>query len=349
MVSSLQKARAASCALVPLYNLGLRPFEPLFRNAHLATIAGNYWPRPDVEGRWPVEAVVHRTEPEVQVLVHVQRPEGPLKGEIVLVHGLEGSSAAGYARSMAYAALERGYAVDRFNMRGCGGTEHLALSSYHAGQTSDLLAVLRERRGAGAAPLFLVGYSLGGNVALKLAGELGAAARDLLAGVCAVSAPIDLAACAAALAEPRNFLYQDRFLSRLKERIRRRHLQAPEIYTLEHLPKIRTIADFDDHYTARLFGFGTAANYFRTQSSNQFLERIEVPALLVQAKDDPLIPFPVYDHPSFVKNPNLRLVAVEHGGHLGFLSRRSPRFWLDGLLMDWVEAQRNKAAATRVS
>jgi hypothetical protein len=98
--------------------------------------------------------------------------------------------------------------------------------------------------------------------------------------------------------------------------------------------------DFDDHYTAPLFGFGTAANYFATQSSNQFLERIRVPALLVQAKDDPLIPYAVYDHPAFAGNPRLKLLSVEHGGHLGFLSRRNPRFWVDGVALDWMEGQR---------
>ncbi|HEY6346798.1 MAG TPA: alpha/beta fold hydrolase [Bryobacteraceae bacterium] len=334
----------------------MRPFQPLFRNPHLATIAGNFWRRPETERRWPAESLVLRTEPEVEVLLRLQRPARQPKGEIVLVHGLEGSSEAGYARSMACASLERGYAVLRFNLRGCGGDQlplarghaaSAALSNYHAGQTSDLLYVLRERSRLNGAPLFLVGYSLGGNVALKLVGELGEEARALLEGVCAVSVPIDLAACAAALERPENFLYQDRFVRRLKQRIRRRHRQAPDLYTLEHLPHIRTITDFDNHYTARLFGFGTAANYFRTQSSNQFLDRIRTPTLIVQAKDDPLIPFSVFDHSVFTRNPYLRLLAVEHGGHLGFLSRRRPRFWLDQVVMDWVEeTARPRAAAT---
>jgi len=274
----------------------------------------------------------------VRVLALLQHPDGPPKGEIVLVHGLEGSSEAGYARSMAYAALQRGYGVLRFNLRGCGN-DGLALSNYHAGQTSDLLAVLRQRIRSTNPPLFLVGYSLGGNVALKLAGELGELAPDLLAGLCAVSVPIDLAVCATALERPSNFIYQNRFVRRLKARIRRRHAQAPHLYTLEHLSKIRTITDFDNCYTAPLFGFGTAENYFRTQSSNQFLDHIRVPTLVVQAKDDPLIPFEVFDHPAFHRNPYLRLMAVDHGGHLGFLSRRRPRFWLDSLLMDWIQSR----------
>lgn len=310
----------------------------MFRNPHLATIAGNFWSRPKSELRWPVRAGRYCTEPDVEILVHSQFPDSP-RGEIVMVHGLEGSSDSGYARSMAHAALEAGYAAHRVNLRSCGGTESLALSNYHSGQTGDVLFFLRERRRESALPIFLAGYSLGGNVSLKLAGELGESARDLLAGVCAVSTPIDLASCAEALGKRENYLYAQRFLERLKEKIRVRNRQAPAIYTLDHLPKIRTIYDFDDYYTARLFGFGTAANYYRTQSSNQYLEKIRVPTLIVVAKDDPLVPFAVYDHPAFRQNPCLTLVAVEHGGHLGFLARHRPRFWLDSLLVDWIEKQ----------
>ena len=138
-------------------------------------------------------------------------------------------------------------------------------------------------------------------------------------------------------------------MARLKDRIRRRHLQAPDIYTLEHLPKIRTIIDFDNYYTAPLFGFGTAANYFRTQSSNQFLERIQIPTLLVQAKDDPLFPSPIYDHPAFSQNPHLRLIAAEHGGHVGFIARHRPRFWLDEVAWTGWKKSRTSRQAARVS
>lgn len=335
-MNNLVQYIGGSIAILAL-QCGLRPFVPFFKNPHLATIAGNFWPRPKSKHRWPVETRDYETEPGVRVRVHAQKPKGPVRGELILVHGLEGSSNAGYARSMSYAALEAGYATHRMNLRSCGGTEALALSNYHSGQTSDVLHVIRERRRESGVPLFLAGFSLGGNVTLKLAGELGESARELLAGICAVSTPIDLASCATALGKRENIIYDRRFLIALKRKIRKRSRQAPEMYTCAHLSKIRTIYDFDDFYTAKLFGFGTAANYYRTQSSNQYLERIRVPALLVIAKDDPLVPFEVYDHPAFRKNPCLRLVAVEHGGHLGFLARGRPRFWLDGLVLDWLE------------
>lgn len=322
----------------------MRSFVPLFRNAHLTTFAGNYWRRRLDEKRFPVQAKLCETEPGVQVLVHSQHPAEAPAAELILVHGLEGSSEAGYARSLAQAALEAGFAVHRYNMRSCGGTEHLSGKTlYHSGQTGDLLAVLRQHDWQ--APVFLAGFSLGGNVVLKLAGELGEAAKDLIAGVSAISTPIDLAACVKQLDRRSNYIYARRFVSRLKQRIQLKEKLTPGLFQLADLSRVKTIYDFDDLFTAPAFGFGTADNYYATQSSNQFLDRIRVPALLVQAKDDPLIPFEVYRHPSFSRNPYLRLLAVEHGGHLGFLSKTRPRFWLDQVLLEWMERVRNKVPA----
>jgi len=301
------------------------------------------------EKRFPVEARFYETEPEVQVLVHSQRPAGAPLAEIIMVHGLEGSSDAGYARSLAQAALVAGYAAHRFNMRSCGGTEHLSGKAlYHSGQTSDLLAVLRQIKSD--APVFLAGFSLGGNVVLKLAGELGESAKELVAGVTAVSTPIDLAACAQRLQAPVNFIYSNRFLRRLKQRVRLKDRLRPGTFGLAdlNLGSLKSVYEFDDKVTARAFGFGTADNYYATQSANQFLDRIRVPALLVQAKDDPLIPFEVYNHPAFARNPWLRLFAVDHGGHLGFVAKTKPRFWLDEVLVQWMEKVRNKMPADLV-
>src|SRR5689334_8527080 len=191
----------------------MRPFEPLFTNPHLQTIASHFWPRDGGERRFPIQTRHYRTEPDVEVLVESQRPDGPLRGEIVLVHGLEGSGSASYVRSLAGAALARGFAAHRFHMRTCGGTENLCDTLYHAGLTSDLLAVIREF----SSPVALVGFSLGGNVVLKLAGELGEDARRWIRAVCAVSTPLDLAACARRIHCRDNWLYERRFVRKMKE------------------------------------------------------------------------------------------------------------------------------------
>lgn len=283
------------------------------------------------------------------MLVHEQRPPRSALGEIVMVHGLEGSSGAGYIRSMSQLALEHGYAVHRKNMRSCGGTEALCKTMYHAGLTADTLEVIRSIRREQNNPVYLIGYSLGGNVALKLTGELSDAAIGVLDGVVAVSTPIDLAASVRKMSRFQNRIYESRFLSRLKERIRRRALSMPGAYDIDRLDACRSVYEFDDRITAPFFGFNTADNYYATQSSSRFLHRIRVPTLLIQAKDDPLIPFESYDDPVIRDNPNIRLVAPEHGGHLGFVSRRAPRFWVDRVILGWITEIRNERASQLLS
>jgi predicted alpha/beta-fold hydrolase len=317
----------------------LRPFQPLIANPHVLTIAGNFWSRKLDTLRFPVEAKLYETEPGIQVLVQSQRPSGHVKGEIVLVHGLEGSGEAGYMRSLAQAGLESGFAVNRFHLRTCGGTEHLCRTLYHAGLTSDLLAILREYQKQGRTPVHLVGFSLGGNMVLKLAGELSHRAGDLIADVCAVSTPIDLAACAERMNEWDNRLYQERFLKRMRKR-----LIATGRSHRSEVRRLRSIFELDDRFTAPSFGFRSAGHYYSTQSSKDFLHAIRVPALVIQAKDDTFVPFRIFAHAAFSENPSLQLLTPDHGGHLGFISRRRPRFWVDQVVLEWISGHLQEPA-----
>lgn len=307
------------------------PFVPIVTNPHLLTILGNFWPRKLDFSAFAYKEKLYRTGPDVQVLVQTNTPAHPV-GEVVMVHGLEGGGDSGYMRTLAHAAVSRGFVAHRFHMRTCGGTAHLCKTLYHAGLTSDLLAflhILRPERPT--LPIFVTGFSLGGNVALKLAGELGENARGLLAGVCSVSAPIDLSASARRLGKIDNRLYENRFVSRMRAR-----LIETGRYSREQLAPLKSIYAIDDKITAPSFDFGTADNYYATQSANNFLDRIRIPALLIQAKDDSFIPFSSYEHPAFGRNPYLQLIATEHGGHMGFLSRHAPRFWVDTTIMNWI-------------
>jgi uncharacterized protein len=311
------------------------PFIPLFRNPHLQTILAHYWKRPAGETRWPTSRRLFRTEPGVEVLVETQRPDGRARGEMVMVHGLEGSGQGVYMRSLAAAALAAGFAAHRFNLRTCGGTGHLCQTLYHAGLTGDLLAVLRQLHaegGEGRTPAILVGFSLGGNVVLKLAGELGEAAPALIQAVCGVSTPLDLAACARRMTQPENRIYQHRFVARMKARLR-----ATGRYRPEDLQGLHTVMQVDDRFTAPSFGFGNAANYYRTQSARVYLSSLRVPTLLIQAKDDPMVPFESFETPEVRENDRIRVLAPDHGGHLGFLARGPARFWVDAAVMEWVE------------
>jgi predicted alpha/beta-fold hydrolase len=319
---------------------GPLPFAPVFSNPHLLTILGHYWPRHYDAARYPMERRLIRTDEHTQVLVQTQRPAGDPLGEVVLLHGLEGGGDAGYMRSMAWRALEAGFVAHRFHMRTCGGTESLCRTLYHAGLTSDLRAFLEQTNAPGRGrPVFLIGFSLGGNVCLKLAGELGE--TNLIDGVCAISTPIDLRACARRIGQRDNRLYERRFVERMKRR-----LAATGRYSPADLRDARSLYEIDDRITAPSFGFRDAEEYYATQSAKNFLDRIRVPALVIQAKDDTFIPFETFHHPAFATSPNLRLLATEHGGHLGFIARAGQRFWVDEAAMEFVgSVMRRQAAA----
>jgi predicted alpha/beta-fold hydrolase len=321
----------------------LRPFAPFFGNPHLSTLAGNFWPRFIDERRFPSRPVYYQTAPATRVLVEENAPEGAPRGEVLLLHGLEGSSRGGYMLSMAQRLLEAGFRTHRLNLRGCGGTEHLTDTLYHSGLTDDVKWLVENFRGQGRGPLFVVGFSLGGNVTLKFAGEMGDRAVDLVDGVVAVSTPIDLYACVRKMMTPENRIYEWRFVTRLRSRYAKRHRSRPERFPIEGLKGAWTVFDFDDRITAPFFGFGTAQRYYETQSSLQFLASIRVPAFLVQAKDDPLIPFDIFHHQNLQSNPRIRLEATEHGGHLGYIARDKPRFWVDPLVSDWLVDLGNKS------
>lgn len=317
----------------------MRTFQPFFRNRHLATIAGNFWPRDFSHRPFPETPRLFETEPGIRVLGIEQSPLIPApQGDFILLHGLEGSHDSGYMVSMAQAALEAGFRTLRLNMRTCGGTEHHCPTLYHAGLTSDLAAIIRQYAQQGRGPVYLAGFSLGGNVVLKLTGELGADA-SLLAGTVAISTPIDLDACCRQMMRWENRIYERRFVGRLKARYLRRCAQHPDRYSPDALQGVESVIAFDDRVTAQHFGFGSAENYYRTQSAQNFLAPIATPTLVVQAEDDPLIPFRVYGHPAFQTNPHLQLVTTRHGGHVGFVSRTKPRFWVDELVTGWLQQQ----------
>ncbi len=283
--------------------------------------------------RWTCPA-----ETGVQVLIETQRPASPRAEEIVLVHGLEGSSRSGYMKSMARAALEAGFVVHRFNMRSCGGSESLSATGYHSGMTGDLLAFLR-RQGAG--PFFLIGFSLGGNVILKLAGELAEEARGWIGGVCAVSTPIDLGACVRRLEEPQNRIYHARFVRRMKQRTLRLNPATTG------LGSVQTLRQFDDLITAPAFGFRDSSHYYDSQSCWRFLDRVRVPVLVIHAKDDPVIPAEIFDRPELRRNPCLKLLTLEHGGHVAFIARHRPRFWLGPAILGWISGLTPRPAEKR--
>ncbi|MBL8075116.1 MAG: alpha/beta fold hydrolase, partial [Nitrospira sp.] len=198
---------------------------------------------------------------------------------LLLVHGLEGSSESRYMRGIAVKAFRSGFNVVRLNQRTCGGTEHLSPTLYNSGLSSDYRAIIKELvHHDGLDRIWLVGYSMGGNLVLKATGELGQS-EPALAGVAAVCPNINPTVCARALEEPRNWIYHRHFVSQLKARLRRKASLFPGKWDLSMLAHITTISQFDDYYTARDGGYRDGADYYNRAGSRHVLDRIAVPAL----------------------------------------------------------------------
>jgi len=261
---------------------------------------------------------------------------------LVVLHGLEGSSDSGYMRGCAEKATLAGFNVLRLNQRNCGGTEHLTPTLYHSGRSGDLRAVALELIQRDHLPeIFFAGYSMGGNLVLKMAGEFGNAAPKELRGIVAVAPCFDLAACADALGERRNYVYNAHFVRRLKRRMRRKARLFAGIYSLNGLDRVGSVRDFDERITAPFCGFDGADDYYAKASAMRVLAAIRAPTLILTAQDDPFVPYSTFDNAAIRGNANIRVMAPVHGGHCGFISEEGgeERFWSEARVVEFCAAQ----------
>ena len=261
---------------------------------------------------------------------------------LVLLHGLEGSSESGYMLGTAEKAYAAGFNVLRLNQRNCGGTERLTPTLYHSGRSADFCAVVLELIERDRLPeVFAAGFSMGGNLVLKMAGEFGDSAPPELRGFVAVAPCFDLAACVEALSEPRNFHYERHFVRGLKGRMRRKARLFPRVYSLDELGRVRTVRDFDELITARFCGFESADDYYARSSAMHVLEAISRPTLILTAQDDPFVPFSTFERDAIRGNPNIQLVAPRHGGHCGFISQEegAERFWSEARIVEFCKRE----------
>ena len=278
--------------------VGLQPFVPraFLRNPHAMTLFPRYWPRPGLLSGIPTEARLFAVAQETRILgdCHWQ-PEPQRHPAVILVHGLEGCSTSHYMKGIAGKAWRSGLNVVRLNQRNCGGTEHLAPTLYHNGLRGDIRAVaadLSTRDGIEA--VWLVGYSMGGNLVLRMAGEVGGAWRTLK-GVVAVCPNIDPEACVTAIEQRRNWIYHRHFVRRLKARLRRKAHLFPGQFDLSRLAGLRTLREFDEAYTAPDGGYASAADYYERSGARYLLDAIAVPTLIITAQDDPFIPYHTFE------------------------------------------------------
>jgi predicted alpha/beta-fold hydrolase len=321
----------------------MEKFEPhaLLRNGHAMTIAAAFVPRkfelPPPEDR------LFQVDPESRILgrCHWQpgkRRESPV---IVILHGLEGSSESNYVCGIAEKAFRRGFHAVRLNQRNCGGTEALTPTLYNSGMSGDYRAVLEElSNGDGFEQIFFVGYSMGGNLMTKMAGEFGEAAPKALRGVCVVCPAMDLGACADALQRRDNFFYQRHFVKGLMARYERKAELYPERYRKNGFGPVRSVREFDDKITAPQFGYRDAQDYYEAVGAKKVVAQVRVPMLMVTAQDDPFVPYELFLRASPGRNSSIRFVTPEHGGHCGFISNRSgaERFWAEQRIVEFCDA-----------
>lgn len=299
------------------------PFVPRrgLANGHVQTIIGNFLPRPAFRLSSVAETVEVDPADGSRVLCHCHwQPEPARRLTLVLVHGLEGSSESRYIQGIAARAWDSGCNVIRMNMRNCGGSEALTPTLYHSGLSGDVGAVVHHYAERYSLERFaLVGYSMGGNVVLKLAGEWGT--RPPLRAVAAVCPAIDLAAGADALHEAVNRAYEWHFLLGLKARYTRKARQFPGIYTpLREIGPINSIRQFDNKIVARYWNFRDADDYYYRAASARVVDRIAVPTLILNAKDDPFIRLLPETRDKLRANPFVTFVETSQGGHCAYLS-----------------------------
>jgi predicted alpha/beta-fold hydrolase len=246
-------------------------------------------------------------------------------------------------RGLAAKAFERGMNVVRLNQRNCGDTEHLAEGLFHSGLTADAAHVVDELIAVdGITRIGVAGYSLGGNLALKLAGEYGGHAPPALIAVAAVSPIIEIGECTRALERPGNGLYQWNFVRDLKRRMRRKAQCQPGLYDLSRLDAIKTVREFDEAYTAPYFGFRGAEDYYYRASAMRVIDRIQVPALIITAEDDPFVPPHPFHDPRVTGNPHIELRVSRHGGHCGFIGDKAGEddgYWAENQIVEFVSRQ----------
>ena len=308
-----------------------------------------WWlPGPHFQTLWP--ALLRRRGRPILKRERIELPDGdfldldwngaaPSDAPLVLLlHGLEGSSASSYAWGLLGAFERRGWSAAVMHFRGCSGEPNRLARSYHSGETGDLAQVVEVigRRFPNRA-LFAAGVSLGGNVLLKWLGEIGSGAP--IAGAAAISVPFDLGQCADRMEKDFSKVYMRHLVNLLHRSIRSKFgtwRESP--IDLEKLSEWRTFREFDENVTARLHGFDGAEDYYRRSSCGPFVARIRVPTLIVQARNDPFLPGTVV--PSRGPSPSVRLEAFPYGGHAGFVTGAvpgRPRYWLDERIPGFFE------------
>jgi hypothetical protein len=300
---------------LPLVASDYRP-RGLFRHAHAGTII------PSLLRRVPaVSYVRERLELTDGDFVDLDWSRTGARRVAILCHGLEGSSERPYVRGMVRALNRAGWDAVAYNFRGCGGEPNRTARAYHSGATDDLAEVVAHVEAARYDKMALVGFSLGGNLVLRYLGEDPAVVPHEMVAAATLSVPVDLDDACRRICSPGNRLYHDRFLRKLKKKVRVKAAARPGLIAAGPVAAIRDLREFDDVYTAPLHGFHDAEDYYRRCSCGPVLGALRRPALLLTARNDPLLGDRCYPEVAARSNALLHLEIADHGGHVGFFAR----------------------------
>jgi predicted alpha/beta-fold hydrolase len=322
-----------------------KPFRAhrIFNGPHGQTIAAYAWPRPYRFKTPSDEQRLFEVEPGVRVLAECRWQDNRKQHTTVaLWHGIEGSTSSVYMIATADKAFRAGFNVVRVNYRNCGGTEHLTPTLYHGGLSCDVRAVINELvEKDGLERIIPIGYSLGGNLVLKYAAELGEKPPSYIKAICAVSPSVNLQASTDLIGQRSNRLYEKDFVRRLKRRMLLKKQLFPDLYDLTKLESVRSLREFDENFTAPVHGFVNANDYYTQSSCIHVIEKIHVPTLIVHAKDDPFIPFAPLVCDGLLQNPYILLLDPETGGHVAFVSAGNngdeDRFWAENRAVEFCQ------------
>jgi predicted alpha/beta-fold hydrolase len=348
MPDTVPQPAAAQSASTPNWSPAFRP-RRFLRNGHLQTIMGNYLRRanrlPPAVAQLVEVAPARDGQIASQVLCHCHfQPEEvrASRPTAIIVHGLEGSSDSQYVIGNGNKLWEAGANIIRMNMRNCGGTEKLTPTLYHSGFSGDVEAVVRHFIAQeGLRSVAIVGYSMGGNLVLKLAGDLGEEAPSELKSVIAVSPALDLGPSADALHEPINRVYEMKFLYALLKRYRYKATLFPGLYDPKKAEGIRSLREFDDRVTAFYSDFASASDYYHRAAAARVVDRIQVPTLILHALDDPFIRLTAESRSRILGNPNVTYIETQNGGHCAFLAdpdaaANDDGYWAESTLLRFL-------------
>jgi predicted alpha/beta-fold hydrolase len=319
------------------------PFQPkkLINLPHLQTIGAFLW-----RGRLPaykaVKRIVHLTDGD-RLVVHDDRPENWITGDriVILLHGFCGCHQSPYVSRLGEKLARRGFRIIRVDFRGFGDSGLVSRSHLYGGCSHDVDDVIRfVHHLSPLSKISLVGFSLGGNVILKLAGEWGCRPPQYVDSIVAVSPPVDLVYAAWNIRRRGNQVYEAYFMRQVRSQLTMRRRRVKDLVDNGLNPLPNRLVHFDDQFTAPIWGFQGAREYYEKCSSGPLLKDVQVPTVILSSNDDPVVPFDSYKRFRFSNSINL--VAPRHGGHLGFISRglRDPdHYWMDWRICEWIASR----------